>query len=110
MQKWVIAYKLSLIWNFRTLSMTKKLELKLPKWICSYLRLFESSFSQQCHWKTKNAYVLQFSDIYLTPLLLSMFSSADNDTLYQGQQASVSRNGLLFWLNFSIRQQTKALL
>ena len=68
--------------------MTSKLELKLPKWICSYLRLFESSFSQQCDWKTKNAYVFQFSDIYLIPLLVFMFSSADNDILYQRQQAS----------------------
>ena len=89
MQKWVISYKPSLIWNFRTLSMTSILELKLPKWICSYLWLFESSFSQQCDWKTKNAYVFQFSHIYLTPLLFSMFSSADNDILCQGQQASL---------------------
>ena len=68
--------------------MTSKLELKLPKWICSYLRLFESSFSQQCDWKTKNAYVFHFSDIHLFPLLVFMFSSADNDILYQRQQAS----------------------
>ena len=39
-----------------------------------------------------------------------MFSSADNDTLYKGQQASVSGNGLFFWLNFSIKHQIKALL
>ena len=39
-----------------------------------------------------------------------MFSSADNDTLYKGQQASVSRNGLFFWLNFSVKHQIKALL
>ena len=70
--------------------MTSKLELKLPKWIRSYLRLFESSFSQQCDWKTKNAYVFQFSDIYLIPLLVSMFSSADNNILYQGKQATRS--------------------
>ena len=88
MQKWVISYQPSLILNFRTLFMNSKLELKLPKWICSYLRLFESSFSQQCDWKTKNAYVFQFSDIYLIPLLVFMFSSADNDILYQRQQAS----------------------
>ena len=68
--------------------MTSKLELKLPKWICSYLRLFDSSFSQQCDWKTKNAYVFHFSDIHLFPLLVFMFSSADNDILYQRQQAS----------------------
>ena len=89
MQKWVITYKHSLIWNFRTLSMTSILELKQPKWICSYIWLFESSFSQQCDWKTKNAYVFPFSHIYLTPLLFSMFSSADNDILCQGQQASL---------------------
>ena len=71
--------------------MTSKLELKLPKWICSYLRLFESSFSQQCDWKTKNAYVFQFSDIYLIPLLVFMFSSADTDILCQGQQASLMK-------------------
>ena len=69
--------------------MTSKLELKLPKWICSYLRLFESSFSQQCDWKTKNTYVFQFSHTYLTPPLVSMFSSADNNILYQGQQTSL---------------------
>ena len=75
--------------------MTSKLELKLPKWICSYLRLFESSFSQQCDWKTKNAYVFQFSDIYLIPLLVFMFSSADTDILYQGQQASLMKRLLM---------------
>ena len=64
--------------------MTSKLVLELLKWICTYL----SFFSQQCEWKTKNAYVYQFSDIYLIPLLVSMLSSADNDSLYWGKQVS----------------------
>ena len=74
--------------NFRMLFMTSKLKLKLPKWICSYLTLFKSSLLRQCNWKTKNVYVFQFFDTYLIPLLVSMFSSADNDILYQGKQAS----------------------
>ena len=68
--------------------MTSKLELKLPKWICSYLTLFKSSLLRQCNWKTKNVYVFQFFDTYLIPLLVSIFSSADNNILYQGKQAS----------------------
>ena len=68
--------------------MTSKLELKLPKWIFSYLRLFKSSLLRQCNWKTKNVYAFQFFDTYLIPLLVSIFSSADNNILYQGKQAS----------------------
>ena len=74
--------------NFRMLFMTSKLELKLPKWICSYLTLFKSSLLRQCNWKTKNVYVFQFFDTYLIPLLVSIFSSADNNILYRGKQAS----------------------
>ena len=72
------------------LFMTSKLELKLPKWIFSYLRLFKSSLLRQCNWKTKNVYVFQFSGTHLhvIRLLVSMFSSADNNILYQGKQAS----------------------
>ena len=70
------------------LFITSKLKLKLPKWICSYLRLFKSSLLRQCDWKTKNLYVFQFSDTHLIPLLVSMFSSADNNILYQGKQVS----------------------
>ena len=68
--------------------MTSKLKLKLPKWICSYLALFKSSLLRQCNWKTKNVYVFQFFDTYLIPLLVSIFSSADNNILYRGKQAS----------------------
>ena len=70
--------------------MTSKLKLKLPKWICSYLTLFKSSLLRQCNWKTKNVYVFQFSDTHLhvIRLLVFMFSSADNNILYQGKQAS----------------------
>ena len=79
--------------------MTSKLELKLPKWICSYLTLFKSSLLRPCNWKTKNVYVcvcvcvcvcmcMFFSFLIHISLLVSIFSSADNNILYRGKQAT----------------------
>ena len=69
------------------LIVTSKLELKLPKWICSYLRLLKVLFHGNAIEKQRMHIFFQFCDIYLILLLVSMFSSADN-ILYQGKQAS----------------------
>ena len=68
-----------LISNFRTLSMTSKLELEF---------VHISVFFFIAMPLKKNAPVYQFFDIYWTPLLVSMLSSADNNILCRGKQTS----------------------
>ena len=72
-----------LIWNFRTLSMTLKLELELLKLTCTYLSFLQSNAIE----KQRMRMLSVFWYIFNSTVGLHV-SSADCDILYRGNQAS----------------------